>query len=301
MTAIFEQVLILVIFCVTGYVLSKKGVVNAEQTNILSKLLVYVFSTCNVFKTFSSKFTVQYITNNYKLLLISVIVLILLAVTAHFIAKLFAKEKYKRNIYEYSITVPNYGYMGYALAEGLFGADGLIDFMMFGLPVNIYIYTIGFGILTKRGVSFKKLVNPLTIVISLGIIFGLFNIPVPSVLSDVIDKSSACMAPVSMLLAGITISQFDFKKLLVDKANYIIVMLRLVAVPVVIGITLNCFFDMNIVRTALLFYTLPCGLNTIVFPKLVGENCETGASLALISTLVACVSVPLLLSLFNIG
>lgn len=300
MSAIFEQVFILVIFCVTGYVLSKKGVVNAEQTNILSNLLVYVFSACNCFKTFSSKFTVEYITNNYNLLLVSVVVLILVAVIAHFAAKPFTKEKYKRNVYEYSIAVPNYGYMGYALAEGLFGADGLIDFMMFGLPVNIYIYTIGFGILTKRGISFKKLINPLTIVISLGMIFGIFNIPIPYVISDVIGKSSSCMAPVSMLLAGIVVSQFDIRKLVIDKANYIIVLLRLIVVPCVIGLILMCFFDGYIVRTALLFYTLPCGLNTIVFPKLVGENCETGASLALISTLISCVSVPLLLTLFNV-
>lgn len=46
--------------------------------------------------------------------------------------------------------------------------------------------------------------------------------------------------------------------------------------------------------------SMPCGLNTIVFAKNVGGNCEIGASSALISNVPACISIPVVCAIFNI-
>ena len=35
-----------------------------------------------------------------------------------------------------------------------------------------------------------------------------------------------------------------------------------------------------LVLTALMMHAMPCGMNTIVFPKLVGQDCRTGAGRA---------------------
>ena len=45
-------------------------------------------------------------------------------------------------------------------------------------------------------------------------------------------------------------------------------------------------------------YAMPCGLNTIVFPKLIGENCEIGAGLALVSNVLAIFTIPLCVAVF---
>ena len=42
-----------------------------------------------------------------------------------------------------------------------------------------------------------------------------------------------------------------------------------------------------------LLYAMPCGLNTIVFPKMVGEDCRPGASMAMISTVACLLTIPL--------
>ena len=50
---------------------------------------------------------------------------------------------------------------------------------------------------------------------------------------------------------------------------------------------------------AVITYCMPCGMNTIVFPKMVGEDCKIGASMVLISTLAALVTVPLCVTLLK--
>ena len=300
MTVIFEQVFILLVFGAVGYGLAKADIIKAEHSKMLSGLLVYAFSSCNTFRTFATNFNVEYLKSNYLLILVSVIILAVLSLIAHFAAKLFSEKKYTRYVYEYSIIIPNFGYMGYALAESLLGTMGLLSVMVFSIPMSIYIYLIAFCILAKKPFTPKGLLNIMTITMVLGMLSGLFEVQMPSVVTSILDTSRACMAPTSMLLAGVVISKFKLKEILSNGRIYIITVLRLTVIPVVAGICLSIFFPLSIVQPAVIFLSMPCGLNTVVFPDLVGEDCRVGAGLALVSSLLSCITIPIVLSLFGI-
>ena len=298
--AVFEQVLILFSFVTLGYLLSKTGKVNPRHSKILSSVLVNVILPCNVLKAFWGNFTTEYLSENYVMVTLSLAVLLVLAAAAFFAGKLFGRDKYIQKVYEYSIVVPNMGYMGYPLAEAMYGAAGLMDLMMFGIPVSLYIYIYGYPILTKTKINLKDLLNPviITMVVAMGL--GLSGLQMPALVSDILESGSACMGPISMLLTGIVISEYNLKEILGDGKIYIMSALRLVVIPVIIGAILGLFADKEIVRIAVLLYALPCGLNTVVFPKLVNENCKIGAGLALVSHLAACATIPLVFWLFQL-
>lgn len=298
--AVFEQVLILFSFVTLGYILSKTGKVNPQHSKVLSSVLVNVILPFNVLKAFWGSFTIRYLAENYVMVTLSLAVLLVLGLAAFLGGKLFSKHQYLQKVYEYSLVVPNMGYMGYPLAEAMFGAVGLMDLMMFGIPVSLYIYVYGYPILTKTKLSLKALLNPVIITMAAGMVLGLSGLQMPELLTDILGKGSACMGPVSMLLTGIVISEYPFKDILSDIRIYIMSALRLVVIPVIIGAVLGLFADKEIVRTAVLLYALPCGLNTVVFPKLVNENCKIGAGLALVSHLAACATIPLVFWLFQL-
>lgn len=300
MVTIIEQVSILVFFALVGFLLCKTSCVKVEHSKILSVLLVYVFLPCNVFNSFASGFTVEYIKENYLLLCVSLVATVILAVLAYFISCLCSKNDYERRLYEYSLAAPNCGYMGYALAESLLGAVGLRNFIVYTFPLSIYINSYGFCRLTKRPLSLKKLFNPPTVAMLIGAIWGMFALPFPKVGWDILEKSSACMAPCSMLLLGIAVAEFSMKDMLKDIKVYIVTALRLLLIPLVVGGLMAIFLPKSVVQIAVLMYALPCGLNTIVFPKLVDEPCRIGAGLACVSTLCSCLTIPLILILIGI-
>ncbi len=301
MLALFEQVFILFIFATIGYFLCKQNIVSFENSKILSSLLVYVFLPFNTFRTFANNFTIEYISQRYNMILVSLIIVLLILVISSFILKKLTNNTYEKHIYEYSLIVPNYAYMGYPLAESLLGSAGLMNIMIFALPVTIYIYTVGFAVLTKRGLELKKILSPTMISVILGMIVGLLQIPVPGTITTILNNASSCMGPVGMLLTGIVISEFRMKEFVENVNIYIITLMRLVIIPLVTGIILGTVSGQELTRTAVLFLSLPCGLNTIIFPKMVEENCKTGAGLALVSNILGCLTIPILLSVFNIG
>lgn len=294
----FEQLILLLAFMSIGYFFGKKGLVDHSHAKVLSVIGVYLFLPCTIFNSFSKNFTPDNLSVYAPLLLGSLVILLVLYLIAHHTSGLFVREGYERKVFFYSLIVPNYGYMGYAMAEGLFGAEGLLEFILFSLPVSLYTYTLGFAMLTKRPISLKKLLNPVNGAVLLGVLVGLSSIRLPSVATLFLTKSAGCMAPVSMLLAGLTISQFDLKGLVLNKKAYVMCALRLLVIPMVIFFVLNAVTDNTIlIRTALLFYAMPCGMNTIVFPKLVDEDCSTGASLALLSNVLSMLTIPICTSL----
>ena len=165
--------------------------------------------------------------------------------------------------------------------------------MLYALPVSLYTNTAGYAALTKTRLSLKRLINPMTTAILLGAAVGLSGLRLPGLVTDLVSKFAACMAPVGMLTVGMVISDFDIGSLLRVKMNYAVAALRLLVLPFAIAGTLKLLGFETCVVPALMMYAMPCGMNTVIFPRLVGEDCETGASLTMISSLLACLTIPL--------
>lgn len=299
MSAIFTQILVLFVFMLAGWLLKKGKLLDASHSKILSALEVYLFCPCISFNSFAEQCTAAYLSEKYPLILLSVGILGGLWVLSHCAAKCFSRDTYARTVYAYSIMMPNYGFMGYALCSSLFGSLALLDLMIFSLPMNLYVASVGFLSLTRKtGKDLKPIhiLTPSMIASLLGCLVGLTGLRLPTVLMDVSNSAAACMAPVAMLLAGVTVAQFSLKELLWDKRTYAVTALRLVGVPVLLFTVLKLLGLGSALATVLSAYAMPCGLNTVVYPKLIGEDCRIGASLALISSLAALITVPLCLS-----
>ena len=95
-----------------------------------------------------------------------------------------------------------------------------------------------------------------------------------------------------MLLTGIVLSGISFKTLFANKVDYIVIALRLLALPL-LAFGVCRIFSLNAVMLPALFVAcMPCGLNTVIFPKFVGEDTSTGARLAFLSHLISCATIP---------
>ena len=109
------------------------------------------------------------------------------------------------------------------------------------------------------------------------------------------------MSPVSMLLAGVVISDYKFRDMLSQWQCYIIAALRLLVIPIVSCTVLKLLGLNWLVLPALMVLAMPCGMNTIVFPKLVGQDCKPGAALAFITTLACIATIPLCMWILGVS
>ena len=302
MNIVVEQIIILYTFILIGWGLGKWKKEQAKNSSLLSFLLVNLFLPIMVFRSFSRDFTVSYITENFLTLLISAGILLLIIGLASLLSPLFSRDKFQRAVYHYSLTITNFSYIGFVLAENLLGSVGLANMILFCIPASLYTYSVGFSTLAGGGSPVKKLINPITVAMVLGMIFGLVGIPMPAVVSTILSSASACVGPLSMLLTGFVLAGFKFRQLLPDWRVLLTCLLRLVLLPALVfflckGLALIMPLPDAVYPYAVLFACLPCGSNAVIFPKLIGKDCDSGARIALYSHLISCFTIPIWLGI----
>jgi len=101
-----------------------------------------------------------------------------------------------------------------------------------------------------------------------------------------------------MVLVGLVLSSFSGKDLIPNREAVVFCLVRLLLVPLaVFGICkgLSCVMTLPeaVYPYAVLMACMPCGLNPVVFPKLIGQDCRLGAKLILLSSILSCATIPL--------
>ncbi len=303
-------------FCIAiGFLSAKTKILPESASETMAKMETWILCPALSFMTMLRYCTIDSLsTHGTNIFLACISVLIAMAIAIP-LAKLFVKENNaERGIYSYALTFANSGYIGDPIVLALFGEKVLAYYKLFCLPLSIVIYTWGISVLTPKSkenrAGLKRLLNAPTIAMFVGAVMGLSGLGgyLPEFLLSALDSLKACMGPVAMLLAGVTISRFDFIGMLKKKKVYIATVLRLVFIPAVLVAALfgvkalaNLLFDLSIGNDVLFFCffatATPLGLNTIVFPKAYGGNPETGASMAMISHTLCVVSLPIMYAL----
>lgn len=298
MDIIIQKIAYLYIFILVGFFFGKGKKGLSSHTPMLSFLTINLFLSAKIFRSFATYCTVGYITDHYKLLLISLVLLVVLHFAGKLIAKLMRSGE-EKGTYEYTVTISNYGYIGYALVEGVFGAMAQTDMILFCLPFSVYTYTAGYIKLTGGKFSFKRLLNPVTMASVLGMIIGISGLQLPELADDVLSACSGCVGPVTMLLTGFTLSEFTLRHMLGDIKVYVLTAVRLVILPLLVFAAFKLLKMDAFLMAPLVMAAMPCGLNPIIFAKNMGRSPELGAKLVLISHAFSCVTLPIWLSVLQ--
>jgi len=294
---------VLFTFMALGYFLNYKGILPLNTSIAVSRLETNVLVPCLVFNTFYKYCTIENMKEKWLYIVYGTAIMLVSIVLGVVLSRVFAKDDYLRKIYTYSFAVANFSFMGNAVVLGIFGEDVLFDYMIFTLPLCLYVYSFGTASLIpkekEKGFSFKVFLNPICISMLLGALAGLSGIPLPKFLVTSIAQAGACMSPLAMILTGFVVANYSFKTLASKGRIYLASILRLIVIPFVFVLVLKLLnTDSTIIMLTLCATAMPLGLNTVVFPAAYGGDTTPGASMALISHVMSIITIPIMFALF---
>lgn len=294
------QLINMFFFMAIGYVFRKKGILDIHAGGALSRLIVNVFMPAMCIRSFAKDFTPDVFHDKLMIILISCAVLFVTAIGSVFLARLFSKDHDTQGIYMYSFTVPNLGYMGYPLIGAIFGEAALLDAMVYCLPYNVYIYTIGMAVLTKqRSKSILGLLtNPAMIAMFVGMFLGLCRIELPGVVNGILDTANACVSPCAMILTGTVFARIDLRSIFTKPSGYVASFIRLLGIPLaMLAILKLLHVPANWILPCVGILAMPLGLNSVIFPEAYGGDAESGARVCFMSAILAVVTIPIVFAL----
>lgn len=310
-----SQMLMMFTLIAAGVLLRKTAVLTPNAGNIMARLETYVFVPALLLHTQMTKCTVKTFVENANIILYGAALAACGLAIAYLLAPLFvpkgdgsAERDYQRNIYRYSMTFGNFGFMGNFLVLGVWGADALYQYTLFTIGFYILCYSWGLYVLVPkdRNVSLwtnikKGLLTPPILALAIGIALGLLNVGqyMPDFLLNALKNAGDCQGPVAMVLAGFVIGGYRFGELLKNGKVYVATLMRLIIIPAATLLVLKAIGASEIVQIfSLVVFATPLGLNTIVYPAAYGGDTKTGASMAMISHVLSVITIPLMYLIF---
>lgn len=302
-----NQMGFLILLIAAGYFLTKFGFVEDTGAKILSKLENYLFIPALVLSTFMGNFTVKTFSTAWKYLLVGLVVVLISAVFAVYASKLCSKDDYIRKIYTYGLSFSNFGFMGNAVVMALF-PDIFMEYLIYVLPfwTLIYVWGVPYLLMPSDGekksilAGLKKLINPMFVAMIIGMIIGVFAIPLPDFVGSAVSSMANCMSPVAMLLTGMTIAKISLKATFKNLSIYAVSVIRLVIMPLIaIALLLVIKLPYELALCTVCALAMPLGLNTVVVPSAYGKDTSVAAGMALISHLLSLATIPVVFMLFG--
>ncbi len=245
-------------------------------------------------------FQQEYNTEQLSLLAFAFIGSILIILSRIALASILLKTGTK--IDRYAVIFSNNAFVGIPIVLPLLGYEGIFYLSMYIVVSSIFQFTYGIHILSegKQRMTIKKaLINPASIGAFAGLGLYLLRIQLPATLYAGFDKIAAMSSPIGMILLGGYLARTNLKDIFLVRQNYWTVITRLILTPLggLLMIWLLPIQNEAVLLVLAIANCTPTAVNTALFSQLYGGDYEYGARLIVLASLLAMVTMPLLITL----
>jgi len=297
----------LLIMIASGIALRKLNLVKDEFSGQLSAFLMNIALPCLVFRSMTSlEFTIDMLKNCGIALILSIAVLVIQFCIGQGYFLLLKKSGSGR-IARYGMTITHFSFMGIPVMNNMFGDVGNLYYAVFITPVRIAFYALSKRLLIspellkesdKKTSYWKTFVSPGIVVIPVAFLFWVMNWSLPLPLANCVKSLSATCSPMGLVLCGVVLGKYDFKRLLQLKYFKLPLVRTLIMPAIFIILTrpLAWFgIDRMITDMVVIYTALPIASLTASFIVQYDPDPEIqfeAASCVLIATLISTITIP---------
>ena len=303
LNVIINQLIILFVIMFIGFIVNKCGILNAESNRYVSKLLLTVGVPGLLINSVADGNPFE---NNYDIfgvLFVCILINVFIVFVAWVLDKIF-HFKDKAGVYKFMTIFPNAGFIGFPVINAIFGPTALIYATAFQLPHNVLCYTYGMYLMSNgfdKKEALKSMINPCIVSAILACIICIFDIHLPSIVSDCCGYLGSITTPLGMVIIGSSLasSNVSFKQF--DLKMTLFILLKMFIVPVACFFFLSLISDNQVLISVLtIIMGLPCATNTVVFATINNKNVDLASKSVFLTTMLCIISIPILCYIFVI-
>lgn len=295
--SIFGKIFLMVGY---GFFLYKRKVIQEPMKACLTTLLMKVVVPVSILSAANHEFSAQKAEGMlFSAAAIALYYIISLLLVTAFSKRMGLKEQ-KRKAFINLAVFANVGFIGFPLAEELYGADGTMGTVIYNMIYQLIFFSYGVFLYSgkKEFHLLDIMKNPVTIACFATVALFLSPFRFPEFVQSAMSAVGGMMVPVSMILIGCEIANADVREILTGRCGYLVSFFRLIAAPVMIFLVLKVLGIKGVyAANFLLISGLPsASLNVIMAQE---HRCEPefAASAVTLSMIALVVTAPVLVML----
>ncbi|MEY8355310.1 AEC family transporter [Lachnospiraceae bacterium 54-53] len=278
-----------------GVVLRKKGILTEEAKSVLTDLVIYLILPCNIISSFLIEFNLDILKGFAVILTIAA----LIQLGCLLFAKLFYNREPERRkkVLQYGTVCSNAGFMGNPIAEGVYGAEGLMYASIFLVPQRIVMWSAGVSYFTespdRKTVVKKVLTHPCIVAVYIGLVLMVTQISLPAFLDSTIRNIGSCTTTVSMVLIGTILAEVEPGSIL-DKSIVKYTFIRLILIPFLVYACCRLLHVAPLLSgVSVLLTGMPAGSTTAILAAKYDGDYIFATKCVVMTTLLSLVTIPL--------
>jgi malate permease and related proteins len=296
---IINQVIILFLIMVVGYVARKKNIINSVVNKGLSELLLNITLPFMIIASFNYSFSSDMLNKALTLLVYSVVIHTFLAVISKFLYYKYPERT--KAVLRFITVFSNCGYMGYPVVASIYGNIGVFYTAMFNIPWNLLCFTLGMMFYTGQKdlkTMRRAALNPGVISVCIGLVLFVFSIKLPFPIFRTLELVGSTTTPLSMIIIGSMLADIKIRDIFTGFELYYGCIVRLILIPlVVLGVLKSFGISGMYLGIPVLICAMPAAANTAVFAEKYDGDSAFASRMIFMTTVLSSLTIPLIILL----
>jgi len=302
-----QRIITLFLILFAGVYARKINILDQASTSKLSALLLNVTQPLMIIASFQMEFNADKLREGAWLFVTSAVVHTATAV----LALLFfmpIKDFEQRKVYKMCAVFSNIGFLGFPVLSVVF-EDGIFYGVFYTMFFNIFIWTYGVYLISKKNTSADSIKFPLRKIFLnagmissvIGIILFVLRINIPAMLYDSMVLVGDMTFPLAMIIIGSLVCDINLREVFTDKKNYYFMFIKLFAMPVIFlfaGRLLG--LPRLYIYMAALMSAMPSAAMAAMFAETYESDAKSATANVGLSTLFSIASIPLIIWLIEL-
>jgi malate permease and related proteins len=298
--SIFNEFFVLFIIAIIGFGAKRFGIFNKKVDYAFTQLILFITLPLLIIYSLDYKISLYIFKDFLWLLLLSVFILSVAIILAHFLVKPTKLTGSRKGIFQALIIFGNQGFIGFALCYLLFQEQGIAYATIFNIFYLIMIWTYGVYLVSRHKVKlpyWKLFINPGVI----ATIIGLILLTTPLTLPDTISKSfqliGLCTIPLSMIFIGSLLGNIKKDDLYCYLRYYplwLVALFKLLILPLLLFPFLLLHISFEAIMVAIILTATPSAPTIALYAKSFKGDFRLAAVGVFLTTILACLTIPIL-------
>ena len=239
MSSPLEIILVPTLIIVLGYMLKRQGILKAQDSTVLSKIVLNVSLPSLVFVNLSTA------NINGEMFFLPVAALIL-SVVSMIISFLYSRFRGYSRVKTWTIMIAcammNTGFLGFPICLGVFGNEGFLNAIFFDLETTVIFVIFGMILVSIFGGQRKEVIKqavsfvPLWAVV-ISLLFNTFHLQYGPVIENTLNYLGQSTVPLIMISLGLSLDFNEIRNSIGD--SLFISLMKLVLAPVIMFVLLT--------------------------------------------------------------
>lgn len=302
---LMNQIIQLFIMIFMGFIIVKAKLLKAEDSKILSVIVLYLIIPCVIINAFQVDYTPQTVKGLLIALVGSVMTQVILLIVVSILGRVF----HLNEVEVASIYYSNSGNLIVPIVMFILGKEWVLYGCVFMSVQLVFIWTHCKKIISRESVyDWRKIVLNINMIsIAIGIVLFLTRIHLPAIINNTLSAVGSMIGPASMIVTGMLFAGMDFKQIFANKRVYFVSFFRLIIVPVIALFLIKCSqlstFSSNgnkLMMIVFLAIITPSASTVTQMCQVYGNDSQYASAINVVTTLLAIVTMPLMVMLFQI-